>query len=382
VKGVIPIPIYKTNIIKNGLQKYIVRINYISDSGQAKQLSRVAYGSDKAKTLEMRLLDEIKNRQEMLINKITVQELFDEYIKVKTFELRQTSIIRIKQAYNYFILPVFKDYQIDKITLKGVQDWKLFMESKNLALSTKRTAFTFFNSMINYAIKMEYLNNNPLSKIGNFKDSANIKAKMIFYTSEEFKEFITSAKKIAEEKEKMYDDLSEWNYYIFFNIAFYTGLRKGEIHALKWSDINGSYLSVNRSISQRLIGGDFESAPKNKSSIRILQMPKPLIDILIKHKQRQQVLHNFTDDFRICNSIRDTSLRRKNQIYSLSAGIKTIRVHDFRHSHASLLANSNINIQEISRRLGHAQIEITWNTYCHLYPREEEKAVSVLNNSV
>jgi len=47
-----------------------------------------------------------------------------------------------------------------------------------------------------------------------------------------------------------------------------------------------------------------------------------------------------------------------------------------------LLANEGINIQEIARRLGHAKIEITWNTYSHLYPREEERAVNVLNKIV
>ncbi|MGI5899954.1 MAG: tyrosine-type recombinase/integrase [Christensenellales bacterium] len=51
------------------------------------------------------------------------------------------------------------------------------------------------------------------------------------------------------------------------------------------------------------------------------------------------------------------------------------------HSHASLLANEGINIQEIARRLGHSNIEITWNTYSHLYPREEERAVKVLEKS-
>ena len=60
--------------------------------------------------------------------------------------------------------------------------------------------------------------------------------------------------------------------------------------------------------------------------------------------------------------------------------MKTIRIHDFRHTHASLLANEGINIQEIARRLGHSKIEITWNIYSHLYPREEERAVAVLDS--
>lgn len=48
-------------------------------------------------------------------------------------------------------------------------------------------------------------------------------------------------------------------------------------------------------------------------------------------------------------------------------------------AHAPLLANEGINIQEITRRLGHSKVEITWNTYSHLYPQEEERAVSILN---
>ncbi len=59
-----------------------------------------------------------------------------------------------------------------------------------------------------------------------------------------------------------------------------------------------------------------------------------------------------------------------------------IRFHDLRHSHASLLANEGINIQEIARRLGHSKIEITWNTYSHLYPREEERAIKILDKIV
>jgi len=201
---------------------------------------------------------------------------------------------------------------------------------------------------------------------------------MDFYTAEEFKIYINKAREIAEEKEERLNNLSEWNFYVFFNIAFYAGLRKGEIHALKWSDIDGSYLSVKRSITQRL--GDLETLPKNPTSIRTLQMPIPLINILTEHKERYQKLHNFTDDFRICNSIRNNSIQRRNEIYSTKAGLKIIRIHDFRHSHVSALANANIKIQEISRRLGHARIEITWNTYCHLYPREEERAVKILNS--
>ena len=170
-----------------------------------------------------------------------------------------------------------------------------------------------------------------------------------------------------------------------FNIAFYTGLRKGEIHALKWSDIGGSYLSVKRSINQKLKGGDVETPPKNKTSIRTIQIPLPLVNILNEHKERYKSLKTFTDDYRICGGerpLRDTSIQNACIKYANLAGVKKIRIHDFRHSHASVLVNNGINIQEVARRLGHSNIEMTWNTYSHLYPREEERATEVLNKIV
>lgn len=69
-------------------------------------------------------------------------------------------------------------------------------------------------------------------------------------------------------------------------------------------------------------------------------------------------------------------------LFSEIAGLKHIRIHDFRHSHASLLANEGINIQEIARRLGHSDVSMTWNTYSHLYPREEERAIQILDKIV
>ncbi|MDD6214021.1 MAG: tyrosine-type recombinase/integrase [Firmicutes bacterium] len=71
-----------------------------------------------------------------------------------------------------------------------------------------------------------------------------------------------------------------------------------------------------------------------------------------------------------------------SEIIYIAVPLTNIKIRTLRHSYASLLANEGINIQEIARRLGHTNIEITWNTYSHLYPREEERAVNVLNKIV
>ena len=371
-------PIYKMNGKKDGKQQYRVRINYIDSNGKSKQIDRVAYGSAEAKDLERELSREYKNPTTS--NRLTVQQLYDEYMANVKHDIRATSYATKQKTLDGKVLPYVKDIKLDKLTKQKIQDWKTEINKLDISVQTKRNAFREFRAMINYAIKMDYLAKNPLTAVGNFTDAylERIDQKLQYYTPEQFILYISEAKKNAE----LSGSLTDWGYYIFFNIAFYTGMRKGEINALKWSDIDDEILHVRRSISQKVSGGDIETPPKNKSSYRDLQMPLPLIKILNEHKERQKREKRFTDDFRVCGGVqclRDTSISNKNIQFAQAAGLPVIRVHDFRHTHASLLVNEGINIQEIARRLGHAQIEMTWNTYSHLYPREEERAVSILN---
>lgn len=378
-------PIYKADGKKDGLQKYNVRINYTDTNGKSRQLTRTAYGKEAATDLLHKLTAEQKTKGDTPAKKMTIQQLFDEYVNVRQYEVRETSLDGTKRTIENHILPTLRDVRIDRLNASILQDWKFSMEKKSLAVSSKRNAFDKLKALLNYAVRREYIPNNPIMKIDTFKDVTSVKKEMDYYTAEEFKRFIETAKNTAQNKEATHMDLSEWDYYVFFNIAFYTGLRKGEILALKWSDIDRQYLSVKRSLSQGLPGADRETPPKNKSSFRTLQMPLPLINALDEHKRRQERLKDFSDDFRICGgeqALRNGTVGAKNGLYARLSEIKRIRIHDYRHSHASVLANEGINIQEVARRLGHSKIELTLKTYSHLYPREEERAVLILNGIV
>ena len=162
-------------------------------------------------------------------------------------------------------------------------------------------------------------------------------------------------------------------------------MRKGEIHALTWNDYKDGYISITKSLTQKLKGDDRITPPKNKSSVRTIQVPLPLKKILDEHYNRCKEIDGFSNDLYICGGLkplRDTTLENANIKFANEAGIKKIRIHDFRHSHASLLANEGINIQEVARRLGHSNVTITWQTYSHLYPKEEERAIAVLNKVI
>lgn len=378
-------PIYKMDGKKDGLQKYRVRINYTDQQGKSRQLGRVAYGSQAAKDLERQLMRDLSSIPSA---KKTVQSLADEFEKAKKYEVRGSTLDENLKRIKTYIIPYLGSTQLSRLNAPVLQDWKNKIEEyrhkgEPLALSTKQSIYSTFRAMLNYAVKMDYLPKNPLTAVGNFKDAYEEKKEMDFYTPEEFLKFITAAENTAVTAE-LNGSFAEWSYYVFFNIAFFTGARKGEIYALKWSDIDAfKIMHIRRSISQKRTGGDTETPPKNRSSVRDIQLPEPLIKVLKDHYARCERIDGFTPDWRICGGprcIRDSTLNKRNAAYSNAAGIKTIRIHDFRHAHASVLANEGINIQEIARRLGHSDIKMTWNTYSHLYPREEERAVSVLNN--
>ena len=311
------------------------------------------------------------------ISNITIQELYDEYVKSKEHEVRASTIEKSKNVLSNHVLPYLGDTKLSKIDKKTLQGWKNKISEKALSIKMKQNIYKEFRTLLNYATLVEYLAKNPLTDIGNFRDpyATPDKEKIHYYTPEQFVKYIAVARSSAV-------TLTDWGYYVFFNIAFYTGMRKGEINALKWSDINGEILHVRRSIAQKLKGDDVETPPKNKSSYRTIIIPEPLKQILDEHKMRQKQDPGFTHEYRVCGGIkclRDTSIDNKNKQFAKEAGLEHIRIHDFRHSHASLLANEGINIQEIARRLGHSDVKLTWNTYAHLYPREEERAVNVLN---
>lgn len=380
-------PIYKMtdkngkNIKKDGLQKYRVRINYTDSFGKSKQIDRVAYGSEQAKQLEMELINSTKKEQPA--QRMTVQQLYNEYIRAKTHEVRETTLDKSKTVLGLHVLPILKDYKIDKLTIPVLEDWKRQIEDKGLSIRTRKNIYSEFRTILNYAVKMEYIQKNPLLKVGNFKAPLELKKEMQFYTPEEFHKFITAAKEFAERSETD-GSLYEWNYYVFFCIAFYMGMRKGEIYALQWTDIkDGNLMSITKSLNQKMQGNNLITPPKNTSSIRTIEIPKPLVVILNEHKQRCMQLDGFNENLYICGGkrpIRDTTVQNMNERFAKTAEVKRIRLHDFRHSHASLLANEGINIQEIARRLGHSDIEMTLQTYAHLYPRESERAIGILNS--
>ena len=365
-------PIYKMQGKKGGLQKYRVCVNYTDSFGAYRQITRVCYGRAEALELERSLLAD----REKPVRRFS--ELYSAYLDHLRISVRQTSFAQKEKDLRLYVLPVYQNAKLSDLSTSSLLRWKSDIAGTGLAVRTLQNIFTSFSSLLTWAEKMEFIDRNPLRKIGNFRQSdfAPPAERLHYYTASQYLVFASCALADAEKMEF-------FGYYAFFSIAFYTGARKGEINALRWSDLEGNVLHIRRSVTHKVKGvSELETAPKTKSSYRDLQLPDPLIEILQKIRTWQEKDPAFSPEYRICGGVRtlsDTAIENKNRQYSAEANLPHIKIHDFRHSHASLLANEGINIQEIARRLGHSNVETTWNTYSHLYPREEERAVRILN---
>lgn len=368
-------PIYKTGKTKNGKTQYRVFINYTDQRGTQRRVTRCVYGSAEAKAMEEELRKQLKEIE--LPDRMTVRQLFDEYMEAKKAEVRTSTYEKSRRILlGDVVTGEMDNTRLDKLTVPVLQKWKNGIGERSTKITTKNNSIKEFNAMLNYAVKMEYIPKNPLKIVGKFKDAyfETVQDKMQYYTPEQFRAYIQAA----------YDtrkSLLDYSCYVFFNVAYFTGMRKGEINALKWSDIEGNVIHVRRSLAQKTKGHYEETPPKNKSSYRDLQVPQKLLNVLAGWKSTLEQKAEWNEDMRLCGGIKpisDTNIENHNKLYAETAGLPHIRVHDFRHSHASLLCSEGINIQEVARRLGHADVKMTWNTYAHLYPKVEEQALKVL----
>ena len=295
-------------------------------------------------------------------------DLYKEYINYKEQNLKYQSFRTIKNRIEKHILPFFKDYNVSKIKSKDYIDWKNYILKKNFSYKYNCSLHICMVNILNFACTFYSLKENIASKIGNFSKRDYFQ-KVNFWTYEEFKKFITCV-----------DDKV---YYTLFTLLYYSGMRLGETLALNWNDINNNYIMINKTLIRCSKENYMFNTPKTSSSFRQIKIDNLTLKVLNDLKDYYKNMIGFNNNWFIFGGIKPlstTTIERKKNIYCKIANVNQIRIHDFRHSHASLLISKNIPVSVISKRLGHSDMSTTLKIYSHLIPEDEDKAVVMLNN--
>ena len=244
----------------------------------------------------------------------------------------------------------------------------------NIFLRYKNDIYKFLKSILNFGVKWHNLNFQAVyNKMTKFQDPNERRKEMSYYTYDEFKKFIS------------YEEDLRWK--CVFEILYYCGFRKGELKGLTWKDIyfDKKVLSVNKQITQRNNRIKFEfSDTKTRDSRRIVPITKVLLnDLKMLYEQDKKDYYGFNDDFFVVSDakpIADSNIYLRRTKLATLAGLKIIRIHDFRHSCASLLINNGANVTLVAKYLGHTKIEETLNTYSHMFSTALDSVVSVIDN--
>lgn len=366
-------PIYEEKDKVDGQKRYYVRV-YINGK-QVTRHNKLWVGRDGkylAQQEEHRLRGNVYE-EPIYFN---LDDLFEKYFEDLKLKSKESTIRKTLDNYNLHIKPYLGFKKIEMLSNRDILDYHNILLNKkieikndkskrnlgvhNLSITFLQSIHTTLSAILNFGCKYYGLEKNVAASVGNFtRPKGTVKKEMNFLTIDEFNKFISF-------------ELNEY-YKDFFTILFKVGLRRGELLALTIKDVdfNKKTININKSLNPK--NGIKSTVPKTNKSNRNLLVTDEVINILKKYKDKENEI--FSIDL-----ITPTTLSRKCDRNCKSANIeKNIRIHDFRHSFASMCIFSGVPIEIISQYLGHENISTTLDTYSHLYPNSQDKLIEILN---
>ena len=265
--------------------------------------------------------------------------------------LRESTIKNKRYVFDLKVMPYFK--KMCEIKTADIRAWQNELIKQGYAQTYLKSINNQLAALFNYAVRYYDLKDNPCRKAGSIgKSKAD---DMEFWTKQEFKQFLPSMDQKPEAR-------------MAFLLLYWTGMRIGELLALTYEDIDleKRIISISKSY-QRIDGKDVITPPKTPKSNRKITIPPFLAEELKEYCSHLYGIMPNERMFRFTKSYMEHEIVRGIK----ETGVKRIRLHDLRHSHASLLVELGFQPLAIAERLGHEKIETTLNTYSHLYPNKQ-----------
>ncbi len=381
----------KTNCIKNGSEYFRVTISIGRDSN-GKLIRKEFYGSSKKEAESKRdeYLTGLNNGLNIDFQNIYLGKLMHTWLfEVVRLNIKPTSFEKYEGIYRNYVKES-ELYGLKLSDLKSIQIQRYYTKLFDDDSSTNilKNLNKLLKQFLSYAVDEGYILKNPISGkkivIPGQKNIENEKIKV--FTNTEI-----NTLKLA---------LDEHNLKCLILMALGTGLRQGELLALKWNDINMNTMEikVEKSIKRvKIIEADGTSrheiitqSPKSKTSNRVVPIPSNLISILKEHENKQRIAKvkagpSYLDNKYIFATGTGKPLSTKNLFMSYKNLLKNAKIphkkfHALRHTYATKLFEANVPLKTVQILLGHSDISITGNIYTHVMPKQKNQAAEKLNH--
>lgn len=299
-------------------------------------------------------------------NVLLFDEVIKEYLNYKALRIKARSLIKINRLLDKFVTNQLQNKNMISYSQKDVNDFIDNLIKFSDSANYRNKVIALLKSIFHFAEVQYNLNNNPTKIIKGFKENKEKKNYNV-YTFEEFTEFISTFSEAT---------AYEYSYKVFFSVLYWAGLRRGECKALKWNDVSFEENTIRvdeQFIDKDPVEGRVCTELKTESSYRTVVVDSStmcMIRALFEVKSKNK--HISADDFIFTRMdsympFADTTIELRNKRHAKRANLKRIRVHDFRHSFASLNYSLDIDPKTISVQMGHSSLTITLDTYVNMF---------------
>lgn len=336
--------------------------NYTDWTGQNKHTCKRGFKTQRnAKEFERQFFDQQNTSSDILFS-----SLVENYPEDMQHRLKPTTMENKRFIIDGKLLPYFGRLKVCDIDTMKIRKWQNEFISyrdengKPFSQTYLKTVNNQLSALMNYAAAHYRLPFNPCKAAGSMgKSKAD---EMSIWTQAQYEQFSCAIQKSAVK--------------LAFDMLFYTGMRTGELLALTPADILPTRrVDINKNFA-KVKGEELLLVPKTQKAKRCISIPDFLYDDI--HEYISKLLYGINNEDRIIYFTK-SALEKEIKQTSKKAGLQPIRVHDLRHSHASMLIELGFTPLEIAEHLGHESIKTTLDTYSHLYPDKDQKLADRLN---
>ena len=353
-------PEYKYTL-KNGKTLWYANFYYTDWTGKKLHICKRGFKTQReAKEFERSFTDRQTNTSDILFS-----SLVKNYLEDMSHRLKPTTMENKRFIIERKLLPYFSNLKICDIDTIKVRKWQNELisyrntDGRPFSQTYLKTINNQLSAIMNYAAAHYGLTSNPCRAAGSIGKSRA--EEMNIWTQAQYEEFSKTV-------QKPYFKLA-------FDILFYTGIRSGELLALTPADILPDKKNNICKNYAKIQGQELFLEPKTPKARRCISIPGFLYDSIMEYIPRLYSIEKGDRIFCFTKSALDKEIKSTAK----KAGLPQIRVHDLRHSHASLLVEMGFSPLEISNRLGHESVKTTLDTYSHLYPDKDRQLADRLD---